>query len=286
MRRTRTARHGGESGQRCGRGASCLPVETAAVVRVASGPRSSLHQRRGAGTQGGQRGSEPRGEALPGGEGAWPWRDGVPSSGLWCRQGGSARSGTTTGGRSWCASTGCGGCARRATSAGSCTSTTPPGCPRATSTPSSVSAPPGLPPFYPEGGRGRDPSPTPTPKGGLASPRGQTGPAPALMPGPLQRPGESGAGPGPAPDPRTRSQPSSGTHCLPPRVRLESKAELFLSPVLANHTQTGRLERSPKRATSQSWGWGRGGRGRRFRNSRHAGASSAMLAVLTKPPGP
>lgn len=31
-------------------------------------------------------------------------------------------------------------------------------------------------------GRGRDPSPTPTPKGGLASPRGQTGPAPALMP--------------------------------------------------------------------------------------------------------
>lgn len=116
------------------------------------------------------------------GEGARPWRDGVPSSGLWCRQGGSARSGTTTGGRSWCASTGCGGCARRATSAGSCTSTTPPGCPRATSTPSSVSAPPGLPPFYPEGGRGRDPSPTPTPKGGLASPRGQTGPAPALMP--------------------------------------------------------------------------------------------------------
>lgn len=121
-------------------------------------------------------------EALPGGEGARPWRDGVPSSGLWCRQGGSARSGTATGGRWWCASTGCGGCARRATSAGSCTSTTPPGCPRATSTPSSVSAPPGLRPSTRRAAAGGTLPPPPPPKGGLASPRGQTGPAPALMP--------------------------------------------------------------------------------------------------------
>lgn len=40
---------------------------------------------------------------------------------------------------------------------------------------------------------------------------------------------------------------------------LESKAELFPSPVLANHTQTDCRERSPKWAVSQSWGWGRGG---------------------------
>lgn len=137
------------------------------------------------------------------------------------------------------------------------------------------------------GGRPREgPFPHPHPQRRPRESQGADRARPSSDAGPLQRPGESGAGPGPAPGPRTRSQPSSGTHCLPSRVRLESKAELFLSPVLANHTQTGRLERSPKRATSQSWGWGRGGRGRRFRNSRHAGASSAVLAVLTKPPGP